>query len=86
MKTPKEILKNKIREYFNNDESQISCKLRLLSDNTIELEAMLEFGKQCFEAGRIEVHNLDFEDPAFGPSLKYNNWEDYLNSLENGTK
>ena len=48
--------------------------------NASEVEkAMLEFGKQCFEAGYESGY-----DEAQGDGPLYETFEDYLKSLENG--
>ena len=71
--TPEEIFEENVKH--NMFENPFAFKKDII-------KAMKQFGKQCFEASREEIHNLNFNDPAFGPSLKYSTFEKYLETLE----
>ena len=70
MKTPQKIY----------NKYHISAFEDIFEHNIGVLNAMKEFGKQCFEAARKENHD---DDPySFDLMIpKYNSFEDYLNKL-----
>ena len=77
---------NKFWEFYSSyfgEEITDPQQLTLHKFNGEELQEFCEtWSKECFNAAREEINNLDFIDPTFGPSLKYKTYEDYLNSLE----
>ena len=78
-------LTNKLRAFFSNyakDAEEYYVDGYYEGGDAPILQALEDFGKQCFEASREEIHNLNFNDPAFGPSLKYSTFEKYLENLE----
>jgi len=84
--TPKEILINNIREYLRPSfpeeglEKIVKLYLCLKEEQEALVNAMKEFGKLAFEAGRED--KLDDDCNGFDILIpKYNTYEEYLKEL-----
>jgi len=76
IKTKEKIL-NKITEYCKADPDEKHAYFAIYSD---ALQALDEYGEQCFEAARETKGNE--EDEYDYPRTKYDTYKDYLKTLE----